>query len=133
VSSTAPSPHDPADLTHGPFAVIQGGSRSTDDLLTVRAAFADGTYLIAAYGELDISTVDQLRSYLVRAEASDALQIVIDLSALHFMDSTGISLLLEAHARSRADGGRLRLLRGSGPVQRAMEICGVDRTLPFLD
>jgi anti-anti-sigma factor len=133
VSSTAPSSHDPMDLMDDPFAVFGGGVRAVDDLLTVRTAFADGTYLVAAYGELDVSTVDELRRHLLRAEATDAREIVVDLSALHFMDSTGIRLLLEAHARSQANGGRLGILRGSAPVHRAVEICGLDRTLPFLD
>jgi anti-anti-sigma factor len=133
VSSTAPSSQEPIDLTSRRMAVIEGHRRSDDELLTVRTAFEEGTYLIAVYGELDISTVAELQRHLSSAEATDAREIVVDLSALHFMDSTGIRLLFEAHSRSRADGDRLRLLRGSPSVHRAVEICGLDRTLPFLD
>lgn len=114
MSSTAPSPHD-------------------GDLLTVRSCLSDGAYVIAVYGELDVSTVAEVREHLLRAEASDASEIVVDLSALHFMDSTGVHLLHEAHLRSRADGDRLRMLRGPAEVHRVLEICGLERELPFLD
>lgn len=133
MSSTVPSPHDPIDLTYDPFARFRRGLQPVDDLLTVRTAFSEDTYVLALYGELDLSTVGEVSRELVRAEATGASEIVIDLSALHFMDSTGIQLLMEAHARSRADGDRLRLLRGPAEVQRALEICGLDRELPFID
>jgi anti-anti-sigma factor len=67
-------------------------------------------------------------------EASDALSIVVDLSALTFVDSTGVRLLImNAQARSRADANRLMLLRGPDGVQRVFVLCGVDGLLPFAD
>ena len=116
--SIAPSPQNPVDLTYDPFAVVHGN----DDLLTVRTAFSSGTYVIAVYGELDVSTVGDLRRHMLRAEASAAQEIVLDLSALHFMDSSGVRLLHEAHMRSRADGHRLRLgMARLAPAARALD------------
>ena len=132
MSRTAPLTQAPTDAPSDPFAAVPA-SRPHDDLLTVRSAFSSETYVIAVYGELDLSTVEEVRRHLLRAEASNASDIVVNLSALHFIDSTGIHLLHEAHRRSQADGGRLRLLRGPAEVQRALEICGLDRQLPFLD
>jgi anti-anti-sigma factor len=103
------------------------------ELLNVRTAFTDGTYVIAAYGELDVGSAAEVERHLRRAEASDAREIVLDLSALRFMDSTGVHLICAADARSRADGNRLRLLRGPACVQRVLEICGLQRALPFAD
>jgi anti-sigma B factor antagonist len=131
VSNTSPLPPNPMDSTHDGLVAVPVPPRG-DDLLTVRSAFSDGTYVIALYGELDLSTVAEVRRHILRAEATSAAEIVIDLSAVHFMDSTGITLLHEAHRRSQADGNRLRLLRGPAEVQRALEICGLDRQLPFL-
>ncbi len=59
--------------------------------------------------------------------------IVVDLSGLTFMDSTGIRVLIMANARSRDDGNRLALLRGPAAVQRVFELSGVDSLLPFVD
>jgi anti-anti-sigma factor len=66
-------------------------------------------------------------------EDSDALSIVLDLSALEFMDTTGVRLIIQADARSRADSNRLALLRGPRAVQRVFELTGLLDRLPFAD
>jgi anti-sigma B factor antagonist len=88
---------------------------------------------MALTGELDLATADAVQAELERIEARDATSIVLDLKGLTFMDSTGVRLLVSAHARSRADTGRLSLLRGPAAVQRVMELSGVDVLLPFAD
>jgi anti-anti-sigma factor len=94
----------------------------------------DGDVLtITLVGELDIGTAGAAQRALDEAEATDAGVIVVDLSGLTFMDSTGIRLLLSAHARSRANGNRLTLRRGPASVQRVLELCAVDELLPFAD
>jgi anti-anti-sigma factor len=66
-----------------------------------------------------------------RVEATDALPIVVDLSGSTFIDPTGVRLLIEAQACSRADCDRLLVLCGPAPVQHVFELCGVDDLLPF--
>jgi anti-sigma B factor antagonist len=90
-------------------------------------------HVIAVRGELDLANGDELQRELLRVEATDARSIVVDLSGLRFMDSTGIRVLLSADARSRADSDRLTLLRGPAAVQRVLEITGVVDLLPFAD
>ena len=68
-----------------------------------------------------------------RAEATDAKRIVIDLSAVTFMDSSGLKSLLQAQARSQADSNRLRLVRPPRRVQRVFELTNTEGLLPFLD
>jgi anti-anti-sigma factor len=90
-------------------------------------------HTIRVEGELDLATAEQLERELVRVEGSDALSIVLDLSALEFIDSTGVRLILQADARSRADSQRLALLRGPRAVQRVFELTGILDRLPFAD
>jgi anti-anti-sigma factor len=90
-------------------------------------------HVIALAGELDLATADELEQEIVRVEATDADSIVVDLSDLRFMDSTGVRILLSADARSRADGSRLALLRGPAAVQRVFELSGIIDLLPFAD
>jgi anti-sigma B factor antagonist len=90
-------------------------------------------HVIAVRGELDLANGNELQRELLRVEATDARSIVVDLSGLQFMDSTGIRVLLSADARSRADSERLTLLRGPAAVQRVLELTGVVDLLPFAD
>ena len=99
--------------------------------LTVRSEREGDMHTIALAGELDVAGVDRVQHELERVGASDALSIVVDLSGLTFMDSTGVRLLIQAQARSRADSDRLMLLRGPADVQRVFALCGVDGRLPF--
>lgn len=100
--------------------------------LTLRSEREGEIHTIALAGELDLSCAARVQRELERVEAGDAMTIVLDLSELTFLDSTGLRLVMGAAARSRADGvERLVLLRGSSDVQRVFEICGVERLLPF--
>jgi len=102
-------------------------------VLTLRSAREGDVHTISLSGELDLATADDVQRELERIEATDAASIVLDLSGLTFMDSTGVRLLITAHARSRADSNRLSLLRGAPAVQRVLELSGVDALLPFAD
>jgi stage II sporulation protein AA (anti-sigma F factor antagonist) len=101
--------------------------------LTVRSERDGGTHTIALSGEMDLSNAGEVERELLYAEATDATAIVVDLSELSFMDSTGIRLLIAADARSRADSCRLVLTRPPAAVARVLCIAGVDELLPFRD
>jgi anti-sigma B factor antagonist len=90
-------------------------------------------HTIAVAGELDVAGAGRVEQELQRVESTDVVSIVVDLSGLTFVESTGVRLLIEAQARSRADSGRLMLLRGPEDVQRVFELCGVEDRLPFAD
>jgi anti-anti-sigma factor len=90
-------------------------------------------HTISLSGELDLATATALQDELTLVEAGDASSIILDLSGLAFIDSTGIRLLLRAATRSRADSQRLTLLRGGPAVQRALQITAVEDQLPFAD
>ena len=102
-------------------------------LLSVEVARDDHRLAIIPAGEVDRSTSEKLDDAVRAAEATDAKRIVVDLSKVTFMDSSGLKLLLEAHARSQADPNRLRLIRGSRRVQRVFELTKTEEKLPFLD
>jgi anti-anti-sigma factor len=101
--------------------------------LDVRAERDGDAFVIALTGELDLATAGRVEQALAEGEASDVTSVVLDLSGLTFMDSTGVRLVLGAHARSRADSNRLRVVRGGPAVQRVFELSGVAETLPFID
>jgi anti-anti-sigma factor len=91
----------------------------------------DGTLVIVPSGELDIATVDRVRTALAERAADESVQI--DLRNLSFLDTSGLQLVVETHRRARQEGYPLRILRGSANVQRVFEIAGLDAVLPFAD
>jgi anti-anti-sigma factor len=101
--------------------------------LELRTERHDDEHVIALTGELDLNGADRVTQALLRAESTDARRIVLDLSNLRFIDSTGIRLILSADARSRQDGNRLALIRGPRAVQRVFELTGIVDLMPFDD
>jgi anti-sigma B factor antagonist len=91
---------------------------------------ANGVHRLTPVGELDIATVPILDGACESAFADvTAAMIVLDLTALDFMDSTGINLLLGLNARFPE---RLRVINGSSAVERLLDITGVRDTLPII-
>ena len=82
-----------------------------------------GIHVVALHGELDIVSAYDLALALVEVAGSI---VVIDLSGLTFMDSSGISALVMAKNRITADGrGQLVLTKPGGIVREALEIVGL--------
>jgi anti-sigma B factor antagonist len=101
--------------------------------LDIRSERAGNDHVVALVGELDLTQADRVSDELLRVEASDARRIVLDLSGLDFIDSTGVRLMIAADLRARANGNRLTLLRATMPVQRVFELTGLLDRLPFTD
>lgn len=95
---------------------------------------SDGEVVVVAFrGELDIASRPLADGELRRAEALGAPALVIDLSQLGFMDSTGATVLIEAHRRALAAGRRLALLNGAGGAHQVIELLGLRRLLLVID
>ena len=107
-------------------------SARTIGSLALRSERDGETHVVALLGELDIAGAPALEEELLRVEESDAERIVIDLSSLEFIDSTGIRLVVMAADRCSADS-RLTLLRGPKQVHRVFEITDLASRLPFAD
>jgi anti-sigma B factor antagonist len=91
------------------------------------------TRRLVLLGEFDIAGAEAYREEIERIEAGDAAKILIDMSSLEFMDSTGLRMLIETDRRSRKDSGRVRYTRPQGEVARLLEITRVDDQLDFVD
>lgn len=55
------------------------------------------------------------------------LDCVLDLRSLHFMDSSGVALILQLHKHMHDLGGRLRVENPAGQPLRVLDISGIDR------
>lgn len=89
-------------------------------------------HTIALSGELDLVTHRDVERELRLVEETDAA-IVLDLSGVSFIDSSGIRMLLLARARTRDDGARLKFRRPPARVFEVLQVCGIDRMLAFVE
>jgi anti-sigma B factor antagonist len=90
------------------------------------------TVRVSLKGELDISSAPRLEDDLSRIEADEPATIVLDLSGLDFMDSTGLRLLIGADSRAREAGRRLVLIQGNEMVQRVLRVTRLDERLEIV-
>src|SRR4051812_6331075 len=84
---------------------------------------------ITLAGELDLATAAKVEP-LLREDGAE--RCVLDLRELTFMDSSGLRLILAAHAAARRDGSTLQIVPGPPAVQRVFQICGVEHELRFV-
>jgi anti-anti-sigma factor len=94
----------------------------------------DGRAIVLVRGELDLATAPDLEE--VVAERLDAGQeVVLDLRELEFMDSSGLRVLVVAHARATDGGPRFAVVRPreGGAVAKILAIAGLDEELDLLD
>src|SRR4051812_38194153 len=95
-----------------------------DFALTVSAAGA--VRVLAPAGELDLATGPRVLAEVERLLAPDGPErLVLDLSDVRFMDSSGLRAVLTAERRARDAGRRLALVEGSDPVRHVFEITGM--------
>ncbi|MET8910643.1 STAS domain-containing protein [Micromonospora sp. NPDC004551] len=87
-----------------------------------------GRTVIRLAGECDMAAREPLTGALLAA-VDAAPVVVVDLSAVEFLDSTGIHALVTAHHRARAVGGRLHLVNAAGAVAALLELTGVGELL----
>ena len=103
------------------------------EILDVQTEERDGLIHLARTGELDLSTVGKVQEELRRVEASGPPVLVLDLSKLTFLDSTGLRCLVTADERGREAGRRVVIVRGPDPVQRVFAITRLEERLDMGD
>jgi anti-anti-sigma factor len=86
---------------------------------------APDTVEVVLSGELDISTLEQAQRQVSAAELGEPALLVVDLSGLAFVDSSGVRLALLADERARAAGRRFALRLGTGPALRVFDALGL--------
>jgi anti-sigma B factor antagonist len=80
-------------------------------------------------GSLDFETAPSLRAALIDSADEGKHDIVVDLSHVEFLDSSGLGALIGAHKRALEHKGRLRLIINAGPIARLFTITGLMEVL----
>ncbi len=83
--------------------------------------------VIYVSGEVDMYTAPQLKERLLDLIDGGAKRIVVDLSAVTFIDSTALGVLIGGVRRVHGAGGAMSLVVTSRAVERVLSITGLDR------
>lgn len=82
---------------------------------------------ITAVGELDESTVNELRAHLLDHPEGGPDRILLNLTRLDFIDSAGLALLILARIEIEAGGGKFVVQTREPRVRRALRVAGIER------
>ncbi|UGS35525.1 STAS domain-containing protein [Capillimicrobium parvum] len=93
------------------------------ELATVDVVADGGLLRAGVRGELDAASVPLVRARLVEALATAETGLVLDLSAVTFMDSAAVELMFDLRERLAGHGMRLTLVVPAGaPIRRTLEV-----------
>lgn len=97
----------------------------------IRYPLINGTAVVSASAEIDVTTAEQLQMDLLEAGRHGHATVVVDMARTRFCDSAGLDVPAEAHRRALAEGGGLRLvIPVGGAVARLLFLTGLDCFIP---
>lgn len=99
----------------------------------IHSEFEVGIARLAVVGDLDIATVPQLEKEAQAMLAREVRELLIDLSQLAFIDSSGLRLLIALDGEASRDGWTLGLIRPPEGALTIFRITGAEENLPFIE
>jgi anti-sigma B factor antagonist len=99
--------------------------------LQIRVQNAQGPAVVRLAGEIDLSNVSRLQDQLI--VLVERGHVVVDLSEVTFIDSTGLSAFIVGHRRATAAGTGMHLAGATGTVRRLLGLTQLDRHLDHHD
>lgn len=104
---------------------------SHDELsIDIKTEREGDTVIFRLRGSFDIATAPSVRAALTAASGDGKHAIVVDLTNVEFLDSTGLGALIGGHRRASENGGQVRLAVADGPISRLLNITGLMRVFP---
>jgi len=93
----------------------------------------DGASHLMLFGEFDLAGIQQFEAVLGKLEAATPPIVIVDLSGLDFMDSSGLRALVMADQRASKAGRRFAIVPGPPAVRRVFEITQLDGRLDLIE
>ncbi|MFJ9542810.1 STAS domain-containing protein [Streptomyces sp. NPDC101225] len=94
--------------------------------LSVAGSEIDGITVLGLRGEVDYQSVGALTRAMPAPDPADGRRVVVDMSGVTFMDSSGVNALIAAHQAMQGPQGWLRLAGVRGAVLRTVQLVGLD-------
>jgi anti-anti-sigma factor len=90
--------------------------------------------IAALHGEIDPSNARELGRELSTGVPNDAMGVVLDLTAVDYLDSSGVQMVFEVAERLEARQQRLAVVVPTGaPARKVLDIVSLDATAPLVD
>ena len=93
----------------------------------------NGSTVLAVRGEVDVYTAPRLREKLVELVSEGRYNLVVDLEAVDFLDSTGLGVLVGGLKRLRSHDGDLSLVCTQHRILKVFEITGLTKVFAIHD
>jgi anti-sigma B factor antagonist len=84
------------------------------------------THVVAVTGEIDLFTAPEFKQRVSEPIDAGITTVVVDLTAVTFIDSSSLGVLIGAHRRLKLRGGALLVVCDSEPIVKTFRITGLD-------
>ncbi|HEX6498805.1 MAG TPA: STAS domain-containing protein [Micromonosporaceae bacterium] len=101
--------------------------------LSLSTRTVDDRTVLEVGGEIDVYTAPQLREQLIAVVEGGARYVIVDLSRVDFLDSTGLGVLVGGLKRLRSVGGEFVLVCAHERLLKIFRITGLDRVFTLYD
>lgn len=116
----------------GLLSQTTGEGEEMELTLNVHSEFP-GFTVIAVGGEIDVYTAPKLRERLISLVESESYQLIVDMEAVEFLDSTGLGVLVGGLKRVRAHDGWIDLVCTQSRILRIFRITGLNKVFDIYD
>jgi anti-sigma B factor antagonist len=101
--------------------------------LTITTREAEGRTVVSVAGEIDVYTAPRLREEITELVAAGTYHLVIDMSEVEFLDSTGLGVLVGGLKKVRAHEGSLQLVCNQDRLLKIFRITGLAKVFVIHD
>jgi anti-sigma B factor antagonist len=109
------------------------GAATADQGIAIRRTDRGGVPVVAVAGEVDVAGGPVLDETLDALAMDAPALVVVDLSEVTFIDSSGLSVLVLGQRRLAEGGGELRLVVTNHQVQKVLAITALDAAFTVAD
>ena len=107
--------------------------RNQPEPLRVELQRGSAYVLVRLVGSATMDCIENLRTQLSSVLAENPPELILDLSQLQFLNSSGLGALVDTHLQYRRQTGTLKLLNPSPPISHLLKLTNLDRLLPVYD
>jgi anti-sigma B factor antagonist len=95
--------------------------------LDIATGTGEGACVLTLTGEVDVYTAPKLRESLIEANDTACEAVVVDMTGVDFIDSSGLGVLVSALKRIRERGAVMRIVCDRESILKIFQITGLDR------